>query len=380
MPSAGRSVFFATCAPGVEPVLHREALALRLSKVERQVGGVRFEGTLRERWRANLHLGTAVRVLERITRFEARDGDALHAGAHEVPWEHWLAPEGTLVVQAQTSESVLDHSQFLEQRVKDAIVDRFRARTGTRPSVARDDPDLRVHVHLFRDRVTLSLDTSGEALHKRGWRLHQGQAPLAENLAAALLALAEWDERSPLVDPFVGTGTIPIEAARRAAGIAPGASRDFGFERWLDHDAAGFAAERAAAAPRASQRRRPVLLGFDLDPERVAEARANAENAGVGDWVRFEVADARALELRRGWNAWIVTNAPYGLRIGERGGEELLELYRAFGARLRECAVGSTLALLALEARHVRALGLRGLTRFPLVNGGLECGLAVGRI
>src|SRR5262245_41603979 len=382
MAPAERSVFFVTCARGVEPVLHAEAKALKLAKLERQVGGVRFEGTRRDGWRANLMLRTAVRVLQRLARFEARDADALHAAVHDQPWERWLAPEGSLAVQAQSTESVLDHTQFLEQRVKDAVVDRFRARTGARPAVDREDPSLRIHLHLFRDRATLSLDTSGEALHRRGWRVHQGKAPLAENLAAALLLFADWDRRAPLVDPFCGSGTIAIEAAWLAAGIAPGSRRPFGFERWLDHDACAFAELRAACNRPSAPKKRPVLIGSDLDPERVAEAHANAEHAGVGDWVRLEVADARELELRRGWNASIVTNAPYGLRIGPdaRGEGELLDLYRALGARLREQGAGCSLALLALEREHVRALGLRGLRRVPLVNGGLECLLALGTV
>lgn len=386
MASAARSSFFVTCARGVEPALHAEARALGLARSERQVGGVRFEGTRADGWRANLMLRTAVRVLERLERFEARDGDELYAAVNALPFETWLAPDGSLAVQAQSSESRLDHTQFVEQRVKDAVVDRFRTRTGTRPSVDREDPDLRIHLHLFRDRATLSLDGSGEALHKRAWRLHQGRAPLAENLAAAMLAYSGWDERAPLLDPFAGSGTLVIEAAWLAAGIPPGASRSFGFERWLDHDAAAFAALRAscqAAAEARRGRKRPILVGSDLDPERVAEARANAEHAGVSEWVRFEVADARALELRSGWNAWIVCNAPYGLRVGpaasagERG--ELAGLYRAFGARLRERGAGCTLALLALE-EHVGALGLHGLRRIALTNGGLECVLAIGTV
>ncbi|MSR64014.1 MAG: RNA methyltransferase [Planctomycetes bacterium] len=375
MAPAARSVFFVTCARGVEPALHGEARALGLARTERQVGGVRFEGLRADAWRANLGLRTAVRVLERVARFEAKDGDQLLAGATEVPWERWLAPEGRLAVQAQSSMSALEHTQFLEQRVKDAVVDRFRARTGTRPSVDLDDPDLRIHLHLYKDRATLSLDTSGEALHKRGWRLHQGRAPLAENLAAAMLLYSEWDRRAPLVDPFAGSGTLAIEAAWLAAGIAPGSRRAFGFERWLDHDAPAFAKLRAASALE-PKGKRPILLGYDLDAERVAEAQANAGHAGVGDWVRFEVADARALELKPGWNAWIASNLPYGVRVGES--EDVVPLLRDFGARLRTGAQGSSLALLLGRAEHAKALGLRGLRRVPLVNGGLECELVLG--
>jgi 23S rRNA G2445 N2-methylase RlmL len=376
--AADRHTFFVTCAPGVEPVLHAEVRALRLGKVERQVGGVRFEGPLEDAWRANLELATAVRVLLRLARFPAADGDALYAGAVEIPWERYLAPEGTLAVQAQSSASALDHTLFLEQRVKDAIVDRLRARRGTRPSVDRDDPDLAVHVHVFSDRVTLSLDSSGAPLHRRGWRVHQGRAPLAETLAAAVLRHSGWDGNAPLLDPFAGSGTILVEAAWQALGLAPGHRRTFGFERWPGHDARRFAALRAERSRPTRTRRRPVLRGLDLDPERVEEARANCVAAGVGDWVEVAVGDARELELTPGWNAWIVTNAPYGQRVGDEA--ELVETFRALGARLREHGQGCQLALLAGRGEHVRALALRGLERIALVNGGLECVLAVGTV
>lgn len=378
MPLRTRSSYFATCAPGVEPVLHEEARELGLARLERQVGGVYFEGTRADAWRANLRLATAVRVLERVARFEARDGDALHAAATELPWERWLAPEGSLAVQAQSHLSALDHTQFVEQRVKDAIVDRFRARTGARPSVDRDDPDLRVHVHVYKDRATVALDTSGEPLHKRGWRRHQGRAPLAENLAAALLRLSGWDRRAPLVDPFAGSGTILIEGARWAAGLAPGERRTFGCERWLDHDAGAYAAFRARELAPPPARKPPVFVGLELDPERAREANENAEAAGVSDRVRIEVGDARELTLRPGWNAWLVTNAPYGVRIGEK--EDPLELLRALGARLRAGGQGTHLAVLVGRSEHAKALGLRGLERHPLVNGGLECLVAVGEV
>lgn len=378
MTPSPRTAHFATCAPGVEPLLHAEARALGLARLERQVGGVYFEGTRADAWRANLWLATAVRVLERVARFEARDADALHAAVTALPWERWLAPAGSLAVQAQSSESALDHTQFVEQRVKDAIVDRFRAQAGVRPSVDRDDPDLRVHLHLFRDRATLALDTSGEPLHKRGWRRHQGRAPLAENLAAALLHLSGWDRRAPLVDPFAGSGTILIEAARWAAGIAPGGARSFGFERWLDHDAAAYAAWRARELAPPAARKPPTLLGLELDAERAAEARENVVAAGLEGVVRIEVGDARALVLRPGWNAWLVTNAPYGVRVGEEG--EPRELLQALGARLREQGQGTTVAVLVGKPEHARALGLRGLERHPLVNGGLACVVAVGQV
>jgi 23S rRNA G2445 N2-methylase RlmL len=334
-----------------------------------------------------------------------------------------MRPQGSLIVSARTRQSKLDHSLFLEQRVKDAVVDRFRSAGNTRPSVERDTPDLSIHVQLFRDRATLSLDTSGEPLHKRGWRLHQGRAPLAETLAAALILFSGWDRKAPLLDPFCGSGTIPIEAAWLAAGIRPGSKRSFGFEGWLGHDAPRYRSWRAELdrSPRSS--RPPRIEGADTDRRRIEEARANAGHAGVQEQARFERGDARQLALRPGWNAWIVTNLPYGQRIGgQRGGgqpvgrtgaaerptrgrrpvhparsggrrerrpdpeveappsQELLELYRDFGARLRRDGRGSSVALLSGSSTLTQALGLEGMRQIPLENGGLPCELVLGRI
>ncbi|MEW6072012.1 MAG: THUMP domain-containing protein [Planctomycetota bacterium] len=369
-----RFTFFATCAPGLEAVLHGEIRALRLARPERQVGGVRFEGSLAEAWRANLELRTAIRVLLRLARFPARDGDELHRAVAAVDWSEHLGPDGTLAVDAQTSESRLDHSRYVEQRVKDAIVDRLRREHGRRPAVHRDDPDLRVHLHLWRDRATLSLDTSGASLHKRGWRVDQGRAPLAETLAAGIVLLAGWDRRAPLLDPFCGSGTILVEAALFAAQIAPGLFRArFGFERWPGHDAAACAALREELRRRAVPLPRGRLRGADLDPARIEGARRNAAAAGVEAAIELAVGDAAQFAPRRGWNAWVVTNPPYGERIGEE--DELLPLYRELGARLRERCAGYRVAIFSGNPRLARALALEPIARHPLTNGALACEL-----
>lgn len=375
----GRHVFFATCAPGIEPVLHAEAKALRLAKLERQVGGVRFEGTLEDAWRANLWLRTAVRVLLRLERFEALDGDALYERVKAFDWGTLLAPEGTFVVDAQTRDSELNHSRFVEQRVKDAVADRFREHTGVRPSVDRTDPDLRIHVHVFRNRATLSLDTSGDSLHKRGWRRHQGRAPLAETLAAAVVQFSRWDGRAPLVDPFCGSGTLLVEAALIAANSAPGLFRKcFGFERWLGHEAGAFA--RAKDGARALERvpGRLRLVGSDVDERRIEEARENVAAAGLEGRIELQQADARDFAPRPGWNAWIVTNPPYGERVGEVA--KLVPIYRGFGERVRADCAGYHLALLSGEETLARALGIAADERVALVNGALECELLLATV
>jgi len=374
-----RAPHFATCAPGLEPVLHEEARALRLARVERQVGGVYFEGDAVDAMRANLELRTAVRVLRRVARFGARDADELYAGAEQVDWSAWLAPGGSLRVSAQCRDSELDHSLFVEQRVKDAICDSVRELRGARPSVNKDDPDLRVHAHLFRDRCTLSVDTSGESLHKRGWRRFQGRAPLAETLAAGILALSGWDRRSPLVDPFCGSGTLLVEAALLAAGAAPGLARErFAFEAFPSHDATRWQALRRAARERVRPTPRLRLVGRDLDPEALAGARENLASAGCEGAVELEPGAAQEFQPKRGWNGWIITNPPYGERVGEAS--ELAAVHRAFGERLRSEAEGYGLALFSGNAELVAELGVEFERRVALANGALACELCCARL
>ncbi|MEM9799967.1 MAG: THUMP domain-containing protein [Planctomycetota bacterium] len=373
---ARRWTYFATCAPGVEPVLHEEVRALGVGRVERQVGGVRFDGTMRDAWRANLWLRTAVRVLRREARFSAASESELDAGVGAIDWSQFVRSDGRLWVDAQTRDSALDHSRFLAQRVKDAIVDQVRGEDGMRPTVDRDDADVRVHLHLYRDRATVSVDTSGHSLHRRGWRSAQGRAPLAETLAAAVVLLSGWDRRSPLIDPFCGTGTLLVEAGLVAMGRAPGLTRErFGFERWRNHDADVWAAERAAAEAASSGPGKLRLVGSDLVPGRVEEARAHLEGVGLGGNATLEVADARSFAPRPGWNATVVSNLPYGTRIGD----EVEELHGEFGAQLAELS-GYRAALLTGSSRLAGLLRLSRSTRHRILNGGIECQLVRAEI
>ncbi len=374
MKNRERHLYFVTCAPGLEPVLHGELLALKLGRVERQVGGCVFEGNQLDCVRANLHLRTAIRVLRRLERFEARDEDALYGVAREVEWERLIRPDARIVIDAQSRDSQLNHTRYVEQLVKDAIVDRFRALTGERPSVDKQDFDLRVHVHLARDRATLSIDTSGHSLHRRGWRKHQGRAPLSETSAAGIVLQSGWNRKAPLLDPFCGTGTILIEAALIASNTAPGYFREqFGFERWLDHDRNLTEGERKKALAQIQIPKKLSILGWDRDPERIEEARENIESAGVQDIVTVERAPVRDFAPRPGWNAWIVTNPPYGERVGDV--KQLLPLYRDFGTSLREHCEGYHLALLSGNVDLARELGFAKAAKTMLKNGAIDCEL-----
>ncbi|NQU50372.1 MAG: RNA methyltransferase [Planctomycetes bacterium] len=368
-----KHTFFITCAPGIEPVLHREARELKLPKAERQVGGVFFKGTMKDAWRANMEMRTAVRVLRRLERFEAPDDKQLYKNVRRVDWSKFLSADGTFFVDAQCKESALDHTQYVAQRVKDGVVDGFRAATGRRPKVAKEGADLRIHVHIWRDRCILSVDTSGDSLHKRGWRQYQGRAPLAETLAAAVVMLSGWDKQAPLVDLFCGSGTLLIEAAMMAANVPPGGWRKFGFENWADHNADAY---RRFKEQRITQVRRAGKLRFqgrDLNVEHVAGAEINAEAAGVEDWINFERGNAFNYEAKAGWNGFMISNMPYGVRVGDP--VEIEAMHHQFGAQLRRDCRGYRASLLTGDRRLAHALGFEKWDQISLQNGSIQCKL-----
>lgn len=352
-------------------MLHDEVKLLKLQRIERQVGGVAFEGSMADAWRVNLGVRTGIRVLRRLARFQADHPDLLYDAAREIPWEDFIDPSGSLLVDARSNRSRIDHTHFIEQVVKDAVVDRFQSLRGERPTVEKIDPDLRINAHLFNDRVTLSVDTSGHSLHRRGWRVHQGRAPLAETTAAALVHMLEWDRRSPMLDPFCGSGTLLIEAALIAQNKAPGSWRTFGFERWKSHMHQAFLKFKSTLEGELRSISKLRLLGYDRDPERVAEARENAASAGLGAEIQFEVAAVEDFRPRSGWNGCILTNPPYGQRLGEE--DDLFPLYREFGILLKERCVGYRLGVLSGDIQLRKKLGFRGIPVVKLTNGGIPC-------
>lgn len=379
MPAPRRHRFLATCAPGLEPWLLAEVRGLGLARAEGQPGGTTFAGTLLDAGRANLWLRTASRVLLLLGSFPAPDEASLYAGVRDLDFSPWLAPDGSLAVVARASRSRLDHGMFIAQRVKDAVADRFRAESGRRPSVDREDPDLRLHAYLHSDVCRLFADTSGEPLFKRGWRRVQGPAPLKETVAAGCLLASGWDRRSPLLDPFCGSGTILVEAATLAAGMAPGRSRDsFCFERWPVHRPEPWLPVREEARAAGALPPKVILEGRDSDPSAVEAARENLRSAGFGERVKVELGGIADFRPRPGWNAWVVTNPPWGERLGEV--PALRGLYARFGAVLRERCGGYTAAVLCSRPELLGRLGLRSDRRIPLRNGPLDCRLAVCRM
>jgi 23S rRNA (guanine2445-N2)-methyltransferase / 23S rRNA (guanine2069-N7)-methyltransferase len=296
--------YFATCPKGLEYLLRDELIALGASDVRETLAGSHFSGTLETAYRACLWSRLASRILLPLVEFDAADEDALYRGAQQIDWSQHLAAHGTFAVDAGTALSKLNHSQFVGLRVKDAVVDQFRQRDGNRPGIDTDEPDIRINVRLRRDRATLSLDLAGSPLHRRGWRELQGEAPLKENLAAAMLLRARWPEiyaaGGALLDPMCGSGTLLIEGALMAADVAPGLRREyFGFLGWQQHDIALWrglldqARQRAETGLRAL---RSEFFGSDADPRMIQTAKRNAQEAGVAGFFtldRLDVAHAR---------------------------------------------------------------------------------------
>jgi putative N6-adenine-specific DNA methylase len=366
---------FAVCAPGIEPLLADELRALGATALRPEPGGVAFRGDRQALYRANLWLRTATRVLLRLGEFHARDFDQLRRRAGRLAFEQFVPPERPLRISATCSRSRLRHTGAVAERVHLAVADRLGAEV---PLAGPDDPDPQlVLVRLAHDRCTVSLDTSGALLHQRGWRKRAGKAPLRETLAAALLLASGWDRVSPLADPFCGSGTIPIEAALLARRLAPGRSRRFACMDWPGFDAAAasraLAEVEAAALPAA-----PPILGSDRDAGAIEAARANAEAAGVGAAVAVSQRAISDFEPPPGKPGWIVSNPPYGVRLGAGG--DLRDLYARFGDVLRRRCPGWRVALLGAGPRLLRASELPLEPRASWRNGGLKVEVLVGAV
>ena len=412
---------FAPCPRGLEPALAEELAALGARDCRITGGGVAFTGDASVAMLANLHSRIASRILMQIIAGRCRDEDALYRLARRVEWEHWFNERVTMRVDVSAQRSPLRSLNFATLRVKDAICDRFRDLTGVRPSINTRAPDVRVFAFLEAIDATLYLDLSGEALFKRGWRSAEdsaGAAPLKENLAAGLLALAGWQPGRPLLDPMCGSGTLLIEAAQRALGIAPGTGRSFGFERLTGFEPLEFAnlrqaAEQAAQAARLQLAQNGGALpisGSDIDPRAVDRTNRNLLLAGIpAGAVSVAVADFGALRPAPASlpaPGIIVTNPPYGARLHARlhGGDDLPDDdapgYRPSGVRPAEAqpappsddddhqramqAIGATLrrdfggwraCLLSPDPELPRQLGMQPARRTPLFNGAIECRL-----
>jgi putative N6-adenine-specific DNA methylase len=366
--------FFATCARGLEPVLADELRALGAGDVEPGRGGVHFAGDQVTLYRANLWLRTAIRVLWPILEADVTSPEELYDAVRTVDWSQYLTPDHTLAVDCNVRDSRLTHSKYAALKVKDAICDQFVERVGRRPSVDVDEPMLGLNLHVYRDRAVLSLDSSGDSLHKRGYRPVLTKAPLNEALAAGLVILSGWKPEMPLVDPLCGSGVLPIEATWLAIGRPPGLTRRrFGFQGWMDFDIGLWAELREEARRRVRNRLEASILGYDIRRDAVAFARSNARAAGVGHLTRFETRDVRDFRPPAGPLGVILCNPPYGERIGEE--RELGELYRTLGEVFRKHCPGWNGCVFSGNRALARQIGLTPVRQVALFNGRIPCRL-----
>lgn len=364
--------FFATCPRGLETVLAEELAALGALDPRPAPGGVGFRGSFEACYRANLESRVASRVLWRVSAARYATEEEIYRAAYGLDWGRWFGPEQTLRVDLAAVRSPLKSLDFATLRIKDAVCDRLRADTGRRPDVDTARPDVRVHAFLTRDQITLYLDTSGEALFKRGLRAVAGEAPLRENLAAGILRLAGWTPAEPLLDPMCGGGTFLVEAALAALDIAPGLGRRFGFEQLGNFDSGLWSRVRSDAEQRRQPPRPLPIYGSDADPEAVSAAHANLDAAGLAGVITPRRTDVLGVSPPAAAGV-LVTNPPYGRRIGDE--QELAALYPRFGDLLKQRFAGWRAYVLSANMDLPSLFRLKASRRTPLFNGAIECRL-----
>ena len=380
---------FAVSAPGLEPFTTQELHALGLMPAslqpsmppvdkEYETGGAEFEGSLRDLYLANLHLRTASRILVRLGSFRASRFPELIRKAAGLPWEQYLSAETPVALRVTCRSSRLYHQRAVAERVAQSMGQRL----GRIPPLRKFDeedagalPQL-VLVRMAGDRCTISVDSSGELLHRRGYRLATAKAPLRETLASAMLLAARWDGLSPLMDPFCGSGTIPIEAALFARGISPGHWRRFAFMNWPTFDKALWDTLRISLS--ASQEGSPPrIFASDRDAGAIRAAQANAACAGVAENIEFSRRAVSSMDPPAG-PGWIVTNPPYGKRLSS--GRDLRNLYAQMGNTFRSKCPGWVVTMLCDSTPLVRATRLKFDEGIPTTNGGLKVRLLIGRV
>jgi len=373
-------LFFATCPQGVADLLAIELKEFGATRARELKSGVEFEGDLEVAYRACLWSRTANRILLTLATVEARTADDLYKGVKTIDWSEHIESIGTFAVDFLGASTGITHTQFGALKTKDAIVDQIRDKYGERPSIDVERPNVRVNVHAHRDQATISIDLSGESLHRRGYRARGVAAPLKENLAAAILLRSGWATIAAagggLVDPMCGSGTFVIEAALIAGDIAPGLMREyFGFLRWKKHDAALW----LRVGQEADQRRAKgklatgVLRGYDQDANAIRAALENVTRAGLKGIVHIERRELSMLVSEHAQPGLVVTNPPYGERIGDQ--DALPELYALIGKALREQFLGWRAVVFTGNPPVARAIGIHAKRSHTLFNGTIECRL-----
>ena len=364
--------FFAPCPRGLETLLLSELETLGAQNVRTTEGGVHFSADWPLCYRANLESRIASRILWRVSETQYRNEQDVYKAAFDLQWQRWFDVSNTIRVNTTAIRCPLKSLEFITLLVKDAICDRFRAHRNERPSVDTLQPDMRIHVFIEDNRLMLYLDTSGDALFKRGVRQHTNIAPIRENLAAGILRLTKWQVGTPLLDPMCGSGTFLIEAAQMSLNIQPGIARSFAFEKLKNFDAAKWNQMREQAIAAQLPAKPLAIYGSDLYGDALKAARRNLEEAGLAECVQLK--QANVLEISApAEHGILVANLPYGERMGEL--DELAELYPKLGDALKKKFGGWTAYLFTADKAILKLMRLSPSRRTPLFNGAIECRL-----
>jgi putative N6-adenine-specific DNA methylase len=357
---------------GLEDALLEELRALGAKDLEKGIRVVTVEGDHELMYKINLWSRLALRVLMPVKKIRAANEHQLYDEIKKIEWGNYMSVNDTLAVDAVVNKSVMTHSLYVALKTKDAIVDQFRDRTGKRPDVDLARPSLRIHVHINGEEAEISLDSSGDSLHKRGYRMQTGDAPINETLAAGLIALSGWDRQSPFLDFMCGSGTIVIEAALMALNIAPGIFRSqFGFERWKDFNAKLWEDLRKEAASLKKNGVDFPLTGIDLSSMMISNAKQNAAAAGVSKHISFQQMSFEEY-VPGNSSGIIIINPPYGGRLTSA---DLLQLYKSVGDQFKKKYAGWKAFVFTANMEAGKNIGLKPSRKIPLFNGKLECRL-----
>jgi len=353
---------------GLEPVLAKELAQLGANDVQIGRRMVSFKGDKELLYRANFQLHTAIRILKPIKHFRALSADDVYEGVKDIDWSEFIALDKTFSVDSVVFSEEFRHSKFVAYKVKDAIVDQFRERTGKRPNISITNPDIRLHIHIAEDQCTLCLDSSGESLHRRGYRQESVEAPLNEVLAAGMIMMTGWQGETDFIDPMCGSGTLLIEAALIARNMAPGLFRkEFAFEKWPDFDADLF--DKIYNDDSQEREFNHHIYGYDVDIKAVNTARLNAKAAGLTSDITVTEQDFKNFTKPQN-KSIIVTNPPYGERIST---PDLLGTYKMIGERLKHEFTGNDAWILSYREECFDQIGLKPSIKIPVYNGSLEC-------
>jgi putative N6-adenine-specific DNA methylase len=355
---------------GLEDVLANEVRSLGVKDIEILNRAVKYKGDKSILYKSNLLLRTALRILVPIEEFNVDSYDQLYNKSSQVEWDEYFTPYHTFFINSFVNSRNIDHSHFAALKLKDSIADYFRKKYNIRPSIEKENPDYRINLHIFKDRCTISMDSSGESLHKRGYKVENVEAPLSEVLAAGMIILSGWDMQSPFIDPMCGSGTLPIEAALMAYDIPPGKFRkDFGFTRWNDYDGKLHKKILDEYIPDKINQKIKIA-GSDISEKAILKCKKNAENAGLTNLVDFETRPIEKFQADNITKGHIIMNPPYDIKIKRT---DIDQFYKKIGDTLKNNFNGFDVWIFSGNKEAIKNIGLRAKRKITLYNGPLEC-------